>query len=572
MPSDGGGAIHVDRAERVWFAPPEGGLYRLDGERVERVAVAGLEADRVYSIAAAPDGLWLGRQRGGLTRLRFDGASLRARSYTEADGLAQSSVYAVHQARDGSVWAGTLNGGLSRLRDGRITTFTTANGLPSNSVSALVDTQDGTLWAGTPAGLAAWFASAWTTRRVRDGLPSDSVTALVEDSQGVLWIGTSEGLAFLRAGRVESPSAVPAAAARGRPRPGRERGRLALDRDRPPRDAGPARGAAERDGLGDADVVTYGRADGLLGLEGVRRHRSVVADQRGRIWFSTNRGLSVVHPRRATAARAPAIVHAPLAARRRAPDRARHAREGPARPAARPLRVRGREPAGAGARALPLSPRRLRRRLERAGLDARGRLRQPGPGPVPVSRRRRRAPTACGTARKRRSPSRSRRPSGRRTAFRLAAVLAVALGSWLVYAWRLGHVTRRLNAAFEERLAERTRIARELHDTLLQGFVSASMQLHVVAEQLRDASPARAPLGRVQQLDDAGDRGGPQHGARAALGRSATPATSRRRSRGWPRSCPTTRRPSCASSSKARHARSTRRCARSSTGSAARRW
>ena len=47
---------------------------------------------------------------------------------------------------------------------------------------------------------------------------------------------------------------------------------------------------------------------------------------------------------------------------------------------------------------------------------------------------------------------------------------------------------------FEERLAERTRIAQELHDTLLQGFVSASMQLHVAADALPEDSPAQAPL------------------------------------------------------------------------------
>ena len=84
--------------------------------------------------------------------------------------------------------------------------------------------------------------------------------------------------------------------------------------------------------------------------------------------------------------------------------------------------------------------------------------------------------------------------------FRLAAVLAVAAAAFVVYSWRLGQATRRLNAAFEERLAERTRIARELHDTLLQGFVSASMQLHVAVDQVPEPSPARSLLERVQKL------------------------------------------------------------------------
>lgn len=53
---------------------------------------------------------------------------------------------------------------------------------------------------------------------------------------------------------------------------------------------------------------------------------------------------------------------------------------------------------------------------------------------------------------------------------------------------------------FEERLAERTRIAQELHDTLLQGFLSASMQLHVADDHLATDSPAKPLVGRVLEL------------------------------------------------------------------------
>lgn len=61
-------------------------------------------------------------------------------------------------------------------------------------------------------------------------------------------------------------------------------------------------------------------------------------------------------------------------------------------------------------------------------------------------------------------------------------------------------LTRRLNFRFEERLAERTRIAQELHDTLLQGFLSASMQVHVVADGLPADAPVKPMLTRTIQL------------------------------------------------------------------------
>jgi len=61
-------------------------------------------------------------------------------------------------------------------------------------------------------------------------------------------------------------------------------------------------------------------------------------------------------------------------------------------------------------------------------------------------------------------------------------------------------VTNRINLRFQERLAERTRIAQELHDTLLQGFLSASMQVHVAAERLPENSTAKPTLARALEL------------------------------------------------------------------------
>jgi signal transduction histidine kinase len=57
-----------------------------------------------------------------------------------------------------------------------------------------------------------------------------------------------------------------------------------------------------------------------------------------------------------------------------------------------------------------------------------------------------------------------------------------------------------VSAGLKERLAERTRIAQDLHDTLLQGVLSASMQLHVVADQLPSDSPNLPAMKRILQL------------------------------------------------------------------------
>src|SRR4030095_4498667 len=79
----------------------------------------------------------------------------------------------------------------------------------------------------------------------------------------------------------------------------------------------------------------------------------------------------------------------------------------------------------------------------------------------------------------------------------VAVVLAACM---TIYRARLQRLTRQLNVRSEERLAERTRIAQELHDTCLQGFLSSSMQVHVAADQIPDDSTAKPILSRSLQL------------------------------------------------------------------------
>jgi signal transduction histidine kinase len=68
---------------------------------------------------------------------------------------------------------------------------------------------------------------------------------------------------------------------------------------------------------------------------------------------------------------------------------------------------------------------------------------------------------------------------------------------WLLYRRRLNQVTAEIRSRMEERLDERERIARELHNTLLQGALSASIQLDLAEDQLAKDSPVR---GLVQNV------------------------------------------------------------------------
>ena len=83
----------------------------------------------------------------------------------------------------------------------------------------------------------------------------------------------------------------------------------------------------------------------------------------------------------------------------------------------------------------------------------------------------------------------------------LLIVPATAISTFCIAAFFGWAMSRRIVALrLEERVSERTRIARELHDTLLQSVVSASMQLHVAGSKLPEDSPARPLFSRVLQL------------------------------------------------------------------------
>ena len=71
--------------------------------------------------------------------------------------------------------------------------------------------------------------------------------------------------------------------------------------------------------------------------------------------------------------------------------------------------------------------------------------------------------------------------------FYLALLAVAGVVAWMIYRRRIG----RVRAEFAAVLAERSRMARDIHDTLAQGFVGISLQLEAVGKVL-DQSPDRA--------------------------------------------------------------------------------
>ena len=490
-----GGPTYVDLEGRTWFAPAQGGLNVLQNGQVQPV-ISIPPNEVVYSISGRADVVWVGRQRGGLTRLRFRNGAIASQSYTEANGLAQNSVYAVYERGDGSAWAGTLNGGVSKFKDGHFTTYTTTNGLASNTVSSILETRDGAMWFATPGGLSSFSNGQWRTYTTVEGLPSPEVNCLFEDSSGTLWSGTSAGLAFFASDRFHVPHESPDVLREQIVGMAEDKsGRFWIATSdhvlRVPRDK-LISGAVKA-----VDVREYDQADGLESTEGVKRSQSVVSDSSGRIWFSLRTGLSVVNPSQITDYSLPALPHieaitadnntANLTASVRIPPSPRRITfEYTGLSFAVPGRIQFRyflegfdsswsQPVAAREAVYTnLGPGSYRFRLVASNSEGLWN------GPETA--------VALNVA-----------PAYYQTYwFRLSCIAALLGVLAAGYQLRLRQLSREFNLRLEERVGERTRIARDLHDTLLQSFHGLLFRLQA-ARNLFPGRPAEA----IQVLDGA---------------------------------------------------------------------
>jgi ligand-binding sensor domain-containing protein len=82
------------------------------------------------------------------------------------------------------------------------TSWTVEDGLPLNMVWALEQARNGTLWVGTAEGLASFDGHTFRTYdgSETEGLSGSKIRALLEDRDETLWIGTPTGVSVRRAG------------------------------------------------------------------------------------------------------------------------------------------------------------------------------------------------------------------------------------------------------------------------------------------------------------------------------------------------------------------------------------
>jgi signal transduction histidine kinase/ligand-binding sensor domain-containing protein len=150
--------VFGDKSGNVWISNFERGLFRWNkAEGVETISPEQLGGRRVNSML--PDelrgGIWIGFFEGGVAYIK-DHKILA--SYSVRDDLGSGNVPQLRSDSSGALWAAT-EGGLSRIRDGRITTLTTRNGLPCDAVLWSMEDNDHAVWLEMPCGVVRVFKS-----------------------------------------------------------------------------------------------------------------------------------------------------------------------------------------------------------------------------------------------------------------------------------------------------------------------------------------------------------------------------------------------------------------------------
>ncbi len=194
-------SVYEDREGNLWVGTEGGGLSRFtNGKATTWTTRDGLSHDFIRAVRQDSKGrLWVGTEGGGLNML--DGG--RVRTWTTRDGLPSNFIASIFEDSRGRVWVGTMRGVLCFEQDRLTRRYTEREGLPGQIVWTIEESHDGGLWLGTPSGLVRLQNGVMTTFTERDGLPGNNVRALYEDRIGRLWIATREnGLARLDQGRI----------------------------------------------------------------------------------------------------------------------------------------------------------------------------------------------------------------------------------------------------------------------------------------------------------------------------------------------------------------------------------
>jgi ligand-binding sensor domain-containing protein/signal transduction histidine kinase len=175
----------------LWVGTNGGGLVHLQPRAVQMFTKAdGLPSDIAMAVLPAHDGrLWVGENCGLAV---FNGRYFR--TFSDKDGLGNSCVWSLAEDRQHTIWIGTYGGGLFRYGNGVFKQYTIEEGLVSRIVNQVMVARDDTLWLATPDGVSHMQRGGIRNYTEADGLSSIRVHSIHQDHDGTIWVATKGGV------------------------------------------------------------------------------------------------------------------------------------------------------------------------------------------------------------------------------------------------------------------------------------------------------------------------------------------------------------------------------------------
>jgi signal transduction histidine kinase/ligand-binding sensor domain-containing protein len=193
-------ALFEDRQDNIWIGGSDG-LMRLSKTAVSTVGARdGLVDENVSSVYEdRHKTLWLATLTGQLYKLLSNGVPTRFHLPAPAGSALIRNVF---EDSKGVYWFGTVGQGVVRLQGGAAVTLGKAEGLRSNDVRQVAEDRVGRIWIATGSGLALWDGSRFQNYYLDAGLSYPSVRALTVTRNGDLLVGTDGGLDLVRDRRI----------------------------------------------------------------------------------------------------------------------------------------------------------------------------------------------------------------------------------------------------------------------------------------------------------------------------------------------------------------------------------
>ena len=447
-------ALHGDRRGTLWISGAQQISQFVDGRFVPVPIPEVVRSSRVMAITTDFGGtLWLCTALRGV--MTWDGHTV-SRFEKQAD-IADRACQSIYTDKQGRIWIGMLAGGVAVHDNGAFRSFGPGDGLARGTVLAILEDAKGGMWFSTSSGVSR-IQNGRVTSITQDNAPlKDLVPVLVEDLSGHIWVGVNSGAAVVRF----QPSEVDKA-------------------------ANTPSYQLEYSLYDESDGMQLGSQTWQAGVGGVR-------DNEGRLWVATGLGMIVIDPSRLPPSRRPPpprIEGIVADGRRLLPNRGLALPNGTST-----LRIEF------GTISLSSSSK-LRFRYMLEGLDDQwvyaGNVREASFSSVPSGDYRFRvSTTANGEWTEAVGWEFSLAPPFYRTrdfaAFSVLGLMLVFAAAWWL---RLRAVRNQYALVF----AERARVSREIHDTLLQSLAAIGVELETIATQLEPSQdPARDGLRRLRR-------------------------------------------------------------------------